>query len=168
MRSLRPLALFGSLVLASLACLALPGCIYDELLATHVEPGGSVKATMNMGPEMDSTAMGEATKEPLTINGFSPNLTFGLIAGADTAGATALADLAKPNVAVQLLITPTSVTRLEIHLGGTGCVAQTGTIDLRTDNNKNFSGDFQADGTVSGSAAPCQLAGTLDAIPVER
>lgn len=150
------------------ASVSLTGCVYDELLATHVEPGGSVKAQMNGGVEMESTAIGHGQKEPLDVSGFSANLTFGLTAGDDTGGSTAYVDLQKANVAVALPITPTGRTRLEIHLAGSGCVAESGTVNLRTDGDKNLSGDFQADGTLPDGVTPCQMAGTLDKIPVER
>ena len=97
--------------------------------------------------------------EPFTVDGFSVELTFGLIAGQDTAGATALADLAKPNASIELPVTPSGATRLEIHLEGTGCVGQTGIVHLHTNNSGALACTLSSGAT--GASGPVFTGGTM-------
>ena len=150
-----------------LSAIVIPGCVYDELLATHIMAGGVVRAQINGGTMHASTGLGDG-KDPLAVNGFAADLTFGLIVGDDALSAAATPQLVNANVTVQLPITPLSKTRLQVNLEGSGCDAQNGTVNLHTDGDKLISGDFAASGTVPGGSTVCQVSGTLDKIPVDR
>ncbi len=156
------------LIALTFAFCLLPGCVYDELLATHIMAGGTVQAQIDAGGMRSSTGLAD-NKDPLGLNGFSPYLTFGLVAGQDGAGVSAATTLTMPSVAVALNVTPLTVTRIEAHLDSTGCVGQNGIVNLRTDTALNISGDFDVTGMVSSAdPTPCHLFGTLAGIPVDR
>jgi hypothetical protein len=142
------------------------GCWLEEATAPHVDPGGNVQVTVG-GPAEKTSAIAHAASEPLIVEGNSPTLTFYLAAADDTAGSTARTDLAQPNAFVQLTLAPASRSRLEVHLDGSGCVAQTGVVHLHTDPQSRLAGDFDASGTDS-SGRVCQITGTLDGVPVDR
>ncbi len=152
--------------------LLLTGCysVYGELLGEHVEPGGFVRAAIDGAPQKASTGLGAAKAEPLAINGYSTELTFGLVAGDDPAGSTALVAMAQPNAQVELKLTAATRTALQVHVGGTGCKATLGTIKLKTnDNAKLISGEFDATGVnTTDSKTACHIVGTLTDIPLER
>jgi hypothetical protein len=144
------------------------GCVYDELTAKHVEPGGAVHVTVNGGLDHTSTAIADATSLPLTVNGFAANLTFGLVAADDGNGHQPGDDLIADGSVVELPITAKDGNRLQVHLDGTGCDAQSGGIHL-TSTGDTIDGDFTVDGVVTdGSGAACQITGTLSKIPVDR
>jgi hypothetical protein len=118
-----------------------------------------VTVALDGQPPRTSTGLGDLTKDPFGINGYSPFLTFGLVsAGADA--------VLKDNNAMLDVAVPAA--QLEIHSDGTGCAAQTGLIHLRTDGNGKVSGDFTAAGVVSGGTDSCSFSGTLDSIPLNR
>lgn len=146
------------------------GCtnVYQELLTPRVTPNGVVRAAIDGRPLVASTGMGQAQAERLQVTGFSPELTFGLVAGEDAAGRTAKEVLVEPGSAIALEITPLSATQLQVHMGGTGCKAQEGTLALRIDKDRLLEGEFEAMGVVTGGDAPCALSGTLERIPIER
>jgi hypothetical protein len=135
------------------------GCIEQELLTPHVEPGGTVTAILGQGMPHQSTGLGDATKDPFSLSGYSPFLTFGLVAPG------AMATLATNNATMDLTI-PSA--QLEIHSDGMGCSATSGTIHLTTDGSGHVAGSFTADGTVSGGTDACSFSGTLDSIPLDR
>ncbi len=146
------------------------GCLDDvisEATAPHTDPGGTVQASEVTGEERTTTALANATAEPMTIQGASSELTFSLTA-ADTVGGTAITDLAQANTATSLTIYPGGRNTLEIHLDGGGCLASTGTVHLSIDDASHIAGDFIITGTVSGGTAACQASGTLTAVPEEH
>lgn len=152
-------------------CVCLAGCnVYQDLLTPRTEPGGAIKATIGASPERMSKGMGEDKKEKerLEVSGFSPELTFGLIAGEDASGRSAKAVLVNAEAAIELPLTPTSSTRLQIHLDGGGCAAEDGFVVLRTDKDKLLHGEFLATGTTTTGSLRCELAGTLEKVPIER
>jgi hypothetical protein len=142
------------------------GCWLEEATAPHVDPGGTVQVT-GSGPARMTAAIAHAKSEPLTVEGGSSELTFYLAAADDTAGSTARADLSGPSTFVQLALTPSSRNRLEVHLGGSGCVGQTGVVHLHTDTASRLGGDFDASGT-DDAGRVCQITGTLDGVPQDR
>jgi hypothetical protein len=156
-------------LLFALAVLVVPGCVYQELTTPHVEAGGMVQAVLGAGQPRTSTGLGDG-KDPLGVSGFSPFLTFGLVAGVDDfTGMSAATILAMPSTSVKLTITPATVSRVNVHADGTGCWAQNGVVNLHSDASLNLSGDFAATGNVSDSdPTPCTLSGTLTGIPVDR
>jgi hypothetical protein len=147
---------------------ALSGCIGSELLTPHVEPGGTVVVT-TAGHTFTTTALADATKTPFTVSGFSTSVTFGLVADVDGAGHASRDDLAKAGDAADVTVgQPGSTTQLEIHAGGSGCVGGAGVVHLHVTSGDALSGDFQATGTVSGGAAPCDFSGSLADVPIAR
>ena len=141
--------------------LAASGCITQELLEPHVEPGGKVTAMLDGAGPITSTALGDQTKDPFSVSGFSPILTFGLVAPA--AGTSTLS---MANQAVTLAL-PSGGVQLEIHAAGTGCAASSGLVHLSTDGSSNLDGDFTASGTAPDGSA-CSFTGTLEGVPVSR
>jgi hypothetical protein len=160
----------------ALACLlaagAAAGCFnpYGELLAEHISPNGFVRVSVDNAAQKASTGLGAAKAEPLNINGFSMDLTFGLVAGDDQLGSTALVAVSKPSTTAELKLTPATRTQLQVHTGGSGCKATMGLIKLTSDANaKHISGEFNATGVrVSDMTTPCMITGTLTDIPIER
>jgi hypothetical protein len=148
-----------SLVLLGL----LQGCVYQELTAPHVEAGGVVTAALNGGAPLTAKGLGDATKDPFSISGFSPLLTFGVIAPASYT-----APLAMPSMAVELPINTSGYVQLQVHADGSGCVAQTGTLQLATDAGNNLTGSFDAAGVVPDGTDTCTMSGTLQGVPVMR
>lgn len=147
--------------------LALPACVYDELTAHHVEPGGSLHAAIDSGPMHTTTAICNGHQDPANLNGYAADVTFGLVAGNDAVGASAFTDLGKGAITFDLPITPNGRTQLSVHADGSGCAAQTGTVHLVSDGNV-LTGNFTASGTRTDSSAPCTVAGDLSGIPLDR
>jgi hypothetical protein len=152
--------------LGLLVCV-LAGCLDYSAIVDPSGPsaGGAVSATMNDGQSRTTSALGHGKQDPLTVEGASPELTFALSCGDSAAGSTRLI-LAQPGGAVELSIDDN--THLEVHLDGSGCVAQSGVVHLSSDGNNHLGGDFSATGTVFGGAANCRTSGTLANIPVDR
>ena len=150
-----------------LVCASLSGCVYQELTATHVEPGGTVTASLSGGMARTSTGLADATSDPFQLSGFSPFLTFGIIAGDAQAGQISAA-LKTAGAAVDLPLSSGGKNMLEIHTDGTGCSATTGIIHLRAVDDGHVAGDFSAMGTRTNSQDACTIDGMLDAIPVDR
>lgn len=149
----------------------LSGCnIYSEILTPRITPNGKLTANIDGGTTYSSTGLGTALKERFELNGFSAALTFGLVAGEDATGRGSKAVLAEANTAIDLIITPVTATRLQVHLGGSGCIADDGLIHLRSDKDKHIDGEYSATGHVPASdpPIPCELNGKLERIPVER
>jgi hypothetical protein len=135
------------------------GCVYQELTTPHVEPGGTVTAIIGNGMPRTSTGLGDATKDPFSLSGYSPYLTFGLVAPGS------MMALTMNNVAIEVDV-PSA--QLEVHADGSGCAAQSAVIHLHTDGNGNLGGDFTATGTVPNATDACTFTGTLDSIPISR
>jgi hypothetical protein len=58
-------------VLAGFCVLLLPGCYspIDELVATHIEPGGAITASLDSGAEVTTKAIVDGKAQPITIQG---------------------------------------------------------------------------------------------------
>jgi hypothetical protein len=149
--------------------LVLSGCVIDELTATHVSPGGTLTATLGTGPEHTCTAIVDATADPITINGFSAALTFGLVGATDAAGANVHGEVAKAPAMLTIQIAPGGANQLELHADGGGCAAHQAIVNLRLDGSDRMQGDFQVtSGADTSTGAACQFSGTLLNIPVSR
>jgi len=149
---------------AALAVLSLAGCYspIDELIATHVEPGGAVTASLDSGPEVTTKAIVNGTAEPITIQGTSPALVFGIVFGADDlTGMPATAQLLA-GMTVQMTVSPAGTTQLSVHLGGRSCAADSAVIHLVPDGKGHVDGDF------SGAGDACLMSGTLSQIPIDQ
>jgi hypothetical protein len=144
------------------------GCVVDELTAPHVSPGGAVHAALAGGVDHQCTALADGKNDPFTVSGSSPVLTFGLVGATDANGARVLADVQQQTPLASIDVPLAGASMLEIHLDGSGCVGQSGEIHLHVDANGKLQGDFAASGVLSGSTAPCQFAGTLVDIPLDR
>jgi len=135
----------------------------------HVDPGGQVSVQIDGGNPLTTTALADETQDPMAVSGFSPVLTFGLLADTDTAGHPARTDLMMDGAAVEVDL-GSSRTHLEVHAAGSGCVGATGVVHLRVTGGA-LDGDFTADGTRQGGPMPgaaCHFAGTLAGIPIAR
>jgi hypothetical protein len=133
--------------------------VYQELTAPHVEPGGTVTAIIGNGMPRTSTGLGDLTKDPFSLSGYSPFLTFGLIAPGSTMALT------MDNTTIEVDV-PSA--QLEVHADGSGCSAQSAVVHLTTDGNGHLNGDFTASGTVPGATDACSFTGTLAGIPLSR
>ena len=145
-----------------LSILLASGCLYQELTSSHVEPGGTVTAMLDGGMPRTTTGLGDATKDPFSLSGFSPFLTFGLVAPGSKMA------LSMDNTTVEVDLAPGSGVQLEIHSDGTGCSAQSGVVHLHTSGDGHVDGDFTATGLVPGTTTACSFAGTLAGIPLSR
>ena len=133
-----------------------------ELIASHVEAGGSISASLDAGPQLQTKALAKGTDDPMTVEGTSAALVFGLVIGDDeltgmAAKAQLLAD--KP---VQMSVTATSRAQMSVHLGGRSCVATSALIYLQPDGKGHLDGDF------AGAGDGCQLGGTLAGVPIDK
>jgi hypothetical protein len=152
-----------------IALLLLSSCWYQEATAPRPpDPGGTVTVQMDGGPERHTIALAHLKADPPVLDGASAEATVSITIGDDAAGADPKSALANTGGAVELRLTPTSRNHLEVHLSGTGCVAQGGLVRLRVDEMMLVAGDFQATGTVFGGSAACAIAGTLAAVPADR
>jgi hypothetical protein len=134
----------------------------------HIMPGGVVRASID-GAAQAGPGLVSAKAEPMSLSGYTTNMTFGLVAGEDAGGRTALQALGVAGGSIELVLTPITRTALQVHLAGSGCKATSGTIKLRTDESKKIvSGEFEAQGTRTGTMASCIISGSLESIPVER
>jgi len=147
--------------------LALQGCVYDELTAHHVEPGGALHAAIGSGPMHTTTAICDGHQDPANLNGYAADVIFGLVAGDDAAGSNAFTDLGKGAITFDLPVVPMGRTQLSVHAEGSGCAVQTGTVHLVSDGNV-LTGNFSGSGTRTDSGAPCSVAGDLSGIPLDR
>ncbi len=159
---LRPLAA-AVLVCAFAAC---AGCDspLDEILATHITPGGTVTAMLDTGPAVTTTAIADATAQPMTLEGSSPALVFGIVFGTDDLTGLPAHDQLIAGFGVQMTVSPAGTVQLSVHANGGGCAGQTGTvIHLISDGNGHVNGDF------SGTGDTCQtLSGTITGIPLSQ
>jgi len=146
------------------------GCldsVIEEATAPQTNPGGMVQVALVAGQARSTAALGNSTKEPMTIQGASAQLTFSLTA-ADTTGGTADTDLKNPPASTTLSIHPGGRNALEVHLDGGGCLATDGTVHLMIDTGYHLAGDFDADGTVAGGSDSCHITGTLADVPEQH
>jgi hypothetical protein len=133
-----------------------------ELITPHVEPGGAVQASLDAGPMQTTKALADATADPMTVNGTSALLVFGMIIGDDDlSGQPAKAQLLAGS-AVQMTVSPTSRAQLSVHMDGRSCAATTAVVHLTPDGKGNINGDF------AGSGTGCQLGGTLTGVPIDQ
>jgi hypothetical protein len=144
--------------------LLLGGCYspVGELVATHVEPGGTIAAALDAGPSMTTKALADATADPMVVDGTSAALVFGLVVGDDDlSGMAAKAQLLAGH-AVQMTVSPTSRAQVSVHLGGRSCAATSAVVHLTPDGKGHLDGDF------SGAGNGCQMSGTLSAVPISQ
>jgi hypothetical protein len=133
-----------------------------ELVATHIEPGGAVSASLDGGPDATTKAIVDGNAQPITIEGTSPTLVFGLIFGADDlTGMPATAQLLAGH-AVQMTVSSAGTVQLSVHLSARSCAASTAIIHLTPDGKGHVDGDF------SGAGDGCQMSGTLSGIPIDQ
>jgi hypothetical protein len=150
-----------------LLALGLSGCIYDELTSSHVEAGGAVHAAIDTGVMHTTTALCNGHQDPANVNGYAPDVTFGLVAGDDATGANAFMDLGKGAVTFDLPISPTDRNQLEIHADGSGCTAQSGTVHVVSDGS-HLTGTFSATGVRTDTGAACSISGDFAGVPIDR
>ena len=146
-------------------CLLLcAGCYspVDELVATHVEPGGAITASLDTGPMVMTTAIADATAQPMTLEGTSPTLVFGLIFGVDDLTGRPAHDQLMAGSAVQMTVSSAGTVQLSVHANGGSCPANAAVIHLTPDGNGHLNGDF------SGTGDTCQFSGTLSGIPINQ
>jgi hypothetical protein len=155
-------------LLTPLFVFALSGCVLGEITASHVEPGGLITATLNGGAPVASTGLGDASKEPFSLDGFSAVLTFGLVAANDASGASVVTGTATANASLSIPITVGGKNQLEVSLDGASCVASEGTVTLTTNSSLQLTGTFSASGTLSGGTTPCTVTGSFSKVPVQR
>jgi len=152
--------------------IGLPGCYspLTEIVAEHIAPAGLVTASIDGATAKASTGLGSGKVEPLAINGFSGELTVGVVAGEDKGGRTALQALGVAGGQIDLVITPIGRTQVQVHMGGSGCKSTAGTLHLQvSDDTKLLSGTFDTTGVRSNDdTVACTIAGTLAGIPIER
>jgi hypothetical protein len=150
--------------LGLLLILAVPGCWspVTDLVTPHVEPGGSISATLDSGPALTTKALVDATATPMTLNGTSAALVFGLVIGTDdTTGLDGKAQLLAGDP-VTLSISATSTTQMSVYLGGAGCATTAAVIHLTPTSGK-VSGDF-----VGSGANDCETSGTFTNVPIDQ
>jgi len=149
------------LVLAFAVC---AGCYspITELVATHVEAGGSVTASIDGGASLVMTsALADGTAQPMNIEGTSPMLVFGLIFGADDLSGTPATAQLLAGQPVQMTVSPAGTVQLSVHLDGTSCAAVGAVVHLQPDGMGHVNGDY------SGMGDGCQMSGTLNAVPIQ-
>lgn len=134
-----------------------------ELVATHVEPGGTVTASIDGGANLVMTAaLADGSAQPMNIEGTSPTLVFGLIFGSDDlTGMPASAQLLAGQ-SVQMTVRATGSVQLGVHLAGTSCMADTAVIHLTPNGKDHVDGDY------SGAGNGCEMMGTLTGIPINQ
>jgi hypothetical protein len=133
-----------------------------ELVASHVEPGGAVTASLDQGAQVMTKALADGTAQPMNIEGTSPALVFGLIFGADDlTGMPATAQLLGGH-AVQMTVSSQGTVQLSVHMEGRSCAANTAVVHLTPDGNGHVNGDFE------GAGDGCQMAGMLSQVPIDQ
>lgn len=143
---------------------ALAGCYspVEELVTPHVEPGGTITAALDTGPPLTTKALADATAQPMTLEGTSPALVFGLIFGVDDLTGLPAHDQLVAGSAVQMTVSSAGTVQLSVHMSGRSCAANTAVIHLMPDGNGHLNGDF------SGAGDTCQFSGTLAGIPINQ
>jgi len=155
------------LAVCLLPCLFVFGGCYspvEELVTPHVEAGGTITAMLDTGPPVTTTAIADATAQPMTLEGTSPFLVFGLIFGADDLTGLPAHDQVVAGSAVQMTVSPAGTVQLSVHANGGSCPAGIGTvIHLTPDGKGHLNGDFDGSGDDG-----CHLSGTLANIPINQ
>jgi hypothetical protein len=131
-----------------------------ELITPHVEAGGAIAAALGSGPSLTVKALADGTVDPMTINGSSPELVFGLIVGTDVLSGMPAKALLLAGKTVQLTVAGGS--ELSVHLGGQSCATTAATVNLRPDGKGHIDGDF------NGTGASCSTSGTLASVPIDQ
>jgi hypothetical protein len=144
--------------------LVLPGCYspVGELVATHVEPGGAVTAALESGPPVTTKALADGTAMPMTLEGTSPSLVFGLIFGRDDYSGMPAQSQVLAGLSVQMTVSSTASVQLSVHMSGRSCAANVAVIHLTPDGKGHLDGDF------SGEGDSCQMSGTFSGIPINQ
>jgi len=138
-----------------------------EVLASHIAPGGAVKAALDGGPMHSSNGLVTALAEPLKITAQASNVSVGIEAAISTDGVTtAKVALATAGQTVTLNF-GSGGSRLHLYADQMGCVATAGTMTLRTDSNNNLEGEVAASGTRTGSQDTCVIEVTLKGVPID-
>jgi hypothetical protein len=133
-----------------------------ELIATHIEPGGAITASLDAGPMLQVKALADAKNDPMVVDGNSALLVFGLIVGDDNVTGMPAKDLLLAGTAVTMTVTDTSRVRLSVHLNGHSCASTTAVVHLTPDGKGHLDGDF------AGSGSGCQLGGTISQVPIDH
>jgi len=135
----------------------------SELVATHVEAGGAVTASLDEGAAATTKALADGTAQPMNIQGTSPALVFGLIFGSDDlTGMPATAQLLGGH-GVQMTVTSQGSVQVSVHMDGRSCAGGVGTVvHLTPDGKGHVDGDF------SGGGDGCQMAGMLSGVPISQ
>jgi hypothetical protein len=146
------------------------GCFYQDVTAPRpTAPGGLVSAQLDGGTKRGTLALAHWKMDPLLIDGASTELTFSVTAGDDASGQDPKALLGVAGGKSDLLLSPTSRNHLEIHAGGSGCVATSGVVHLRADATLKIEGEFDGQGGGPGDlGTSCAIAGSLAGVPVDR
>jgi hypothetical protein len=134
----------------------------NELVATHVEAGGAITASLDAGPQVTTKALADGSAQPMTVEGTSPALVFGLIFGTDDYSGMPAQSQVLAGLSVQMTVSSTASVQLSVHLQGRSCAANTAVIHLQPDGKGNLDGDF------SGVGDSCQMSGTLSGIPINQ
>ena len=132
----------------------------NEIIEPHVEAGGTIEAYMDSGAPVMTKGLADGKVDPMTVEGTSAELVFGLVVGDDETGQPAK-PLLLAGTAVSLPVSADSSTKLSVHLGGRSCATTFGLVHVRPDGKGHLSGDF------SGSATGCAIGGTLTDIPID-
>src|SRR4051812_40405118 len=105
--------------LAALVALSLPGCYspVDELVATHIEPGGAVTASIDSSAGVTTKAIVDGKAQPMTIEGTSPSLVFGIVFGLDDYSGMPATSQLLASMGVQMTVSSAGTTQLSVHLG---------------------------------------------------
>lgn len=142
--------------------LALPGCWspVTDLVTSHVEPGGTITASLNSAPELTTKGLADSTKTPMTLEGTSSAFVFGLVIGTDDNTALDAKAQLLAGDAVSLSVSATSATQLSVYLGGNSCITTAAVIHLTPSSGK-VNGDFAGSG-----ANDCATSGTFTSIPI--
>jgi hypothetical protein len=142
----------------------LSGCYspVTELITPHTEAGGMISASIDAGPQLSTKALAKVTDDPMTVEGTSAGLVFGLIIGDDELSGMAGRTQLLADQPVQMTVSATSRAQMSVHLGGRSCVATSAIVHLQPDGKGNLDGDF------AGSGDGCQFGGTLAGVPIEK
>lgn len=147
-----------------LAVLALvcAGCYspVTELVTPHAEAGGTLTAMLDAGPAFTTKALANASAQPMTLQGTSASLVFGLIFGVDDLTGMPAHDQVVAGHEVRMTVSATGTVQLSVHASGRSCAANTAAVHLVPDGNGHLDGDF------SGLGDGCQMSGTFAGIPI--
>ncbi len=140
----------------------LAGCFspVQELVTSHVEAGGTLTAQLGAGPPLTTKAIADGTVDPMTVEGSSAELVFGLVVATDVKTGMPAKALLLAGKTVQLSVAAGS--QLSVHLGGASCATTAATVNLVPDGMGHLDGDF------TGTGAGCTTSGTLKGVPIDH